>query len=232
MNATERKKWLFEQIVRLRRAERAHPDDRDIVAVRVELEQELGGALSPSLAASLLGVSHTALLRWVRSGDVPVATAATGRMAIPVRSVAVLYESVVRGRENGSSSRHALAPTLGVGRTRARELQPQRLVPATGSGDRHERALRRSLAYHRALAPRLDRAMIDEARHTLWALRLKGTIDERWADEWEALLDRPVAELRRAIASDTSHAADLRQNSPFAGQLSEAERRRIHEEIR
>jgi CRISPR/Cas system-associated endoribonuclease Cas2 len=37
--------------------------------------------------------------------------------------------------------------------------------------------------------------------------------------------------VRRIIGEDSQRGRDLRQNSPFAGTLSEAERRRINEEI-
>jgi prephenate dehydrogenase len=45
------------------------------------------------------------------------------------------------------------------------------------------------------------------------------------------VLALPVPEIKRAISEDTPEAADLRQNSPFAGLLSEPERRRIVDEI-
>jgi hypothetical protein len=45
-------------------------------------------------------------------------------------------------------------------------------------------------------------------------------------------LRRPLAEIREAIAADDQRGRDLRQNSPFAGALSEPERRRILAEIR
>lgn len=42
MSLVERKQDLFENIARLRRAGRALPGNRDIAAVRVALERELG----------------------------------------------------------------------------------------------------------------------------------------------------------------------------------------------
>lgn len=45
-----------------------------------------------------------------------------------------------------------------------------------------------------------------------------------WLDEWERLLGAPVEELLAALTSRSPHSRDLRQNSPFAGVLSEAER--------
>jgi excisionase family DNA binding protein len=45
-----------------------------------------------------------------------------------------------------------------------------------------------------------------------------------WLDEWERLLDGPVEELLAALTSRSPRERDLRQNSPFAGVLSEEER--------
>jgi hypothetical protein len=77
------------------------------------------------------------------------------------------------------------------------------------------------------LARRLRRSMIDDARHLVWQWRDGGKIDARYAEQWEEVLQRPVGEVRRIIGEDTSRGRDLRQNSPFAGMLSEAERRQI-----
>jgi hypothetical protein len=71
--------------------------------------------------------------------------------------------------------------------------------------------------------------MVNEARHRVWKWRAEGKLDPRYADEWEAVLRRSVADVRRTITTDSSYAQDLRQNSPFAGMLSEPERRRILE---
>jgi len=71
--------------------------------------------------------------------------------------------------------------------------------------------------------------MIDEALHRVWKWRDEGKLDRRYADEWEQVLELPVADIRRTLASDDARARDLRQNSPFAGMLSEPERRRILE---
>lgn len=70
--------------------------------------------------------------------------------------------------------------------------------------------------------------MVDQARHLLWTWRDLGRIDERW----EEVLKNPVAEAARVIGDDSDQAADLRQSSPFAGRLSEAERRKVLSEVR
>jgi hypothetical protein len=60
----------------------------------------------------------------------------------------------------------------------------------------------------------------------------EGRIDDRYATAWLDILDRPVPEVRRALSADSPRMRDLRQSSPFAGTLTEAERRKIFAEIR
>jgi hypothetical protein len=73
--------------------------------------------------------------------------------------------------------------------------------------------------------------MVEEARHVLFRWREQGRVDKRYADRWDQLLERPLPEIRRALVQEGQEADDLRQNSPFAGVLSEPERRRIVREI-
>ena len=232
MAVIERKKQLFQNIVRLRRAARAMPESRDIAAVRHALEDELGASVSQRLAASLIGVSHTALARWIQRGDVPTVFGSNGRTEIPVAALLELYEAVERERKAGRRKRHVLEPTMEEQHRRAQQLNTADLIADSDSGEGgHRRAERRSLAYHRAIAKHLRRPLVDEARQTLWKWRGQGKIDPRYAEQWEALLRRSIPEIRRAIAEDSPRARDLRQSSPFAGMLSEPERRRILEEI-
>ena len=100
-----------------------------------------------------------------------------------------------------------------------------------GFDDPHLRNSVRNLAYHRAVARKLRKPMVEEARHVLYRWREGGKINEHYARRWEKVLDQPVPEIRKAIVKESAEADDLRQNSPFAGQLSEAERRRILKEV-
>jgi hypothetical protein len=229
MGVVDRKQELFENIVRLRRAGRKVPGDRDIAAVRAALERELGETVSRRLAARVLGVSHTALERWVKAGDLPVVYSPTGRLEVPVAALLGLYEAVEADRVE-RPARYVLAPTMARQRDAARRLRIEDPNGHDGRS-RHDRARARSLAYHRAVARRLRRPMVDEARYVLLRWREQGRIDRRYAEEWERLLDRPVPEIRRALVDDSQEADDLRQNSPFAGLLSEPERRRIVREV-
>jgi hypothetical protein len=233
MRAIDRKKRLFENVLRLRRAERAAPSLRDVVAVRAALEEELGETISQRLAASLLGISHTALRRWIESGDLPVVYNADGREQVPVSALLDLREAVDRERASGRRSRHLIEPVMIEARAQAQAIDPATLLaPGPASPDAHERANRRSLAYHRAVAKRLRRPMVDDALHLIWTWREQGRIDPRFAERWEQVLRQPVPEIRRIVSEDSPAGRDLRQNSPFAGALSEAERRKILAEVR
>jgi hypothetical protein len=222
MSSSDRKRQLFENVVRLRRAGRDLPHSRDIAAVRSALEAELGETVSQRLAARVLGVSHTALGRWVKAGDLPVVETAGGRVEVPVAALLELHEAVEAQRRDGQRTRHVLEPTMREARERANRLTVNDLTfGETISADAHRRAELRSLAYHRALERRLRRPMVDEARYLIGKWRDDHKIDERYATRWDEVL-----------AQDTPEAADLRQNSPFAGMLSEPERRKILELVR
>jgi hypothetical protein len=69
----------------------------------------------------------------------------------------------------------------------------------TGERSGHERARARSLAYHRAVARRLRKPIVEEARHVLFRRRAQERIDERYAERWEQLLSQPLPEIRRAL---------------------------------
>lgn len=234
MPSIERKQRLFEDIVRLRRAEEASPDSRDLVTVRSHLERELGGSVSRSLAARLIGVSHTGLQKWIDAGDVPVVFTSNGRQEVPIEALVHLYEATSSARDSGQRRLHVMEPAIVEGRARAEALDTQKLVSPVddGSADPHDRAERRNRAYHAAVARRLRKETVRRALRQLWRWMEEGNIDPRYAEEWEAVLRRPLPEIKSVLTEDGQWARDLRQNSPFAGALSEPERRKILGEIR
>lgn len=234
MPSTDRKKRLFEDIVRLRRAEQSRSDTRDLLVVRAHLERDLGRSVSRSLAARLIGVSHTGLQKWIDAGDVPLVFTPSGRQEVPVDALVDLYEATSSAREAGERRLHVMEPAMREGRARAAALEPTELVPSNGDGSAgpHDRAERRNRAYHAALAQRLRRETARRALHQLWRWSEEGNIDPRYAEEWEAVLQRPLPRIKEVLTEDSQWARDLRQNSPFAGLLSEPERRKILEEIK
>jgi DNA-binding transcriptional regulator YdaS (Cro superfamily) len=229
MGSQERKK-IFQNIARLKRAERTTRSS-DVALVREDLEAQLGGTVSRSLAASLLGVSHTALNNWIAAGDVPVVVSERGRREIPVPMLLDMYERVAQERESGRRRLHTLEPVMIDARRRAERMRPRPSIGGESSPNRHRTAELRSLAYHRALAPRLRRPTIAEAQRKLLRWEGEGKIDPRHARAWERVFEMSMAEIRKVIVADDQLGRDLRQNSPLAGLLSEPERRKILETV-
>jgi hypothetical protein len=54
-----------------------------------------------------------------------------------------------------------------------------------------------------------------------------GTMADRWLDLWRVTLDSGVDRVLDVLVSDTPQSAELRQNSPFAGILSDEERAKV-----
>jgi hypothetical protein len=222
---------LFQNVVRLRRAERNSPNSRDDIGiVRMDLQSQLGETVSRSFAAQALGVSHTALNRWVEVGDVPSVLTPSGRKAVPVSALLDLYEAVSGERTAPGRKWHALEPAMVKGRQRAENIEVQELVADEETGGRT--AELRNLAYHRAVAKRLRRSTANEALNLIRRWRDTGKIDPHYAHEWEQILRRPIPEIRKVLRENSQFAHDLRQNSPFPGLLTEPERRKIVSELR
>jgi hypothetical protein len=225
---------LVDGIVRLRRAERTPQVARDVAPVRRELESRLGPTLSRARAAHVLGVSQTALDRWVAAGQIPIVVTPQGRREVPRQFVVELREAIdgllAEGRQ-----RHLLAAALVARRDAAGKTDDA--VGPTGkrvkrSPRGHRTAERRALAYHALLAERLDERTVEEARARIEDLAASGRLHPRYAERWRLLLSCPLAEIAAAIAEDGQAGRDLRQNSPLAGFLNEQERQRIIETTR
>lgn len=222
---------LVDGVVRLRRTERIPGAAEDVRPVRRELEARLGSTLSRSRTARILGVSQTALDRWVEAGQVPVVVTPGGRREVPRQFVVELREAVDALAAEGRR-RHRLAAALAARREAATRMggdTPRDAPSNSEAAGGHRTAERRARAYHAVVADRLDEAMIDEARARIEQLAADGHIDPRYADRWRELLARPCDEIARAIVADDQTAVDLRQNSPFSGVLNEQERRQIIE---
>lgn len=231
MASVAESKRLVDGIVRLRRAARTAEVAPDVAPVRRELESRLGPTLSRSRAAQILGVSQTALDRWVAAGQIPVVLTPHGRREVPRQFVVELREAIDELLTKGRH-RHVLAAALAERRKAAEELAGQRTGPArrrAGSARGHGTAERRSRAYHAVVAERLDERMIEDARANVERLVAEEHLRESYAERWRTLLARPVPEVVSAISADSQEARDLRQNSPFAGVLNEQERRQIIE---
>ncbi len=210
MGIVDRKLAMLRQLERLHRVRRRLPGDSDVEAVIADLEGELGETVSQRIAARFLGVSHTTLARRARSGMIPLVENRRGRSEVPVPALLRL------ARAPGSSNLPA------PGRP-AVSAHAGRRLPARG----HAGAADRSLAYHRAVADRLSREDVEDALHRVRKWRAAGKLDPVYADAWEQILQGPLPRIRSILWDASQAAADLRQNSPFAGLFSEPERRAI-----
>lgn len=227
MKSSERTQQLLGNIARLRRLQQRLPNEHDLAAVRADLERELGETVSRRGAARFLDVSHTALDRWIEGGDMPLVFTPEGRQRVPVGALLELKDRVAAGRVEGHRQLHHLEPVMREDRERAERMRPYRYVSPDNDSIGHGKAELRGLAYHRAIAGRLNRKMVQEAVHRTLRWRGEGRLDRRYAEQWLDLLARPIPEIRQAITEDSQRGRDLRQNSPFAGVLTERERRRI-----
>lgn len=110
----------------------------------------------------------------------------------------------------------------------AEEILPRRVRRRTHDSA-HRGAELRGLAYHRVVARRLDQRLVDDARERLGRWASEDRIDPRYLRRWEAILNRSPASIAKVIGRDDQRGRELRQNSPFAGALNEAERLRVLE---
>lgn len=231
MSAIAQRERLISDVARLHRAERTSSSAReDIAAVRANLERMAGPTVTRAVAARLLGVSQTALDRWVATGDIPILITPSGRRELPLRWLVKSIEAVQERRLAYPDDRHPLGSVLRASRSEAERLETSMLLAPTGHGDDysdHRRAELLSLAYHRAVAQRLDRSILQDARDRLSRWRSQARIDPSYAQRWQTILTKPPTEIAHLIGEDTPRMRDLRQNSPFAGTLSEPLRRRV-----
>lgn len=221
---------LIEHILRLRRLEhRADPETRaELSEVRQFLEDVGGPTISRAKAARALGISQTALDRWIAKGDLAVVTTPRGRREVPLSE---LIELLLEVEKTGGHPSRPLAPVMRERQRRAsEEVDLDRLLPRK-RGRSHKTAELQSLAYHRLVAERLDEHGVDRARQRLRKWIDSGRIHPSWAEEWTRLLEMPLQRIAKAISADTIRARELRQTSPFAGLLTEQERHRLRRAV-
>lgn len=93
--------------------------------------------------------------------------------------------------------------------------------------DPHRRAQERSLVAHRLIATRLleDEAVVQRAKARLERWIREGRIHPEWSSRWSAVLERPRAEIAEVLVDPAQ--SDLRQTSPFAGEIDPRERWKV-----
>lgn len=93
--------------------------------------------------------------------------------------------------------------------------------------DRREERV--AMELHRELAGKLrddPQRVLEVAPKNLGRLRTRLTspISRTWVNRWSELIDSPVDRLITGMLADTPEGRELRQNSPFAGALTQDER--------
>lgn len=224
MSATSRE--AIRTALHLRRAEGLAGDDvrAELAPVSEFLERLAGRTVSRAEAARLLGISQTALNRWIERDEIPSVLTPEGRREVPVRDLIELLDAVERARS--SSAKRPVTAAIRERRQSAKTVDVDRLLPPRRRRS-HRTAELQGLAYHRLVAERLDEAVVAQARRRLARWRDESRIDPRWADEWERLLALPLPRIATAISADSPRGRQLRQSSPLAGLLTEQERLRL-----
>ena len=99
-------------------------------------------------------------------------------------------------------------------------------------GEGHPHIDRRSLEMARLIVEKIDAdpGLLQVAHENLqrWS-RARGGALPRCREEWKALLKRPWSQIRRILLDESDEGQRLRSAHPFAGLVSEKERRRIHD---
>ena len=99
-------------------------------------------------------------------------------------------------------------------------------------GEGHPHIDRRSLEMAKLIVEKIDADpnLFQVAHENLqrWR-RIRGGTLPRCSEEWEKLLERPWTEIRNILLDESDEGQRLRSSHPFAGLVSENERRRIHD---
>jgi len=95
----------------------------------------------------------------------------------------------------------------------------------------HSRLDERSLAMHRLIAAKVqaDPVLLDKARENVRRWQESDGSPKLALAEWEQILGGPVNQVAQFVTERSERATRLRQSSPFAGILTEAERQAIYE---
>ena len=153
-----------------------------------------------------------------------------------------------RCRERAGLSQQALAISAGTSQPTVAAYESGRVTPSVSTLDRllaacgyaldivpdtdsprWTRVEEKSLAVHRQIAARLLQSpepTVKKGRTNLDRLRnADHGHSARWLDEWDKILDQPTDEIVTAMLARTQRGIDLRQMTPFAGVLTDSERR-------
>jgi hypothetical protein len=215
------------RVVQLRNAERRVSDPQtrtEVASARDFLEGLIGPTVRVADAARVLGISQPSLHRWIELGEVAAVRTPEGRREVPLSELVELLEEVDKARSEGTA--RPVGHVIRERRRAAESIDLDRILPRRRARG-HRTPELQSLAYHRVVAERLNEHIVEQAGRRLEHWLEEGRIHPQWAQEWERLLAMPLERIAKEISSDSQRARALRQTSPFAGVLTEQERRRL-----
>lgn len=197
---------MVQGLVGLRRVRALLPGNTDVDRGIEGLKAALGEAVSQRTAAKSIGVAHPELSKLITARELVVIDTARGRSQIELESLVGYIEANDVAAPEPPAWKQRRAAREAAGEDAEAESQQEALARIMKM---------RALAFHRALARNLDRAMVETARESLAAMREAGKITPEQAEAWSTLLERPVSDIAARMA-DYSPAGDaLREASPF-----------------
>jgi hypothetical protein len=217
---------LVREVDKLREhGERVHDDlvvgtSQRALALLSRLRQPVisPGLISIGEAIQISGKSRNTIKGWVGRSLLDGYKSRTSRELFVRRDQLLTLLDVAPVRPNTPSTRQELDPA------------------ANTRGNRHRLVELRSLALHRRIAEMIeeDPLTIERARHRVrrWMDGSEYFTGSRsYASRWSELLSGPRQQLLDVLTSDDEDSRALRQSSPFAGFLSELERKRIMDAV-
>jgi hypothetical protein len=201
----EDRELMINGLLGLRRVRDLLPGNPDVSRGIEGIQAALGDAVPQRTAARALGVAHPEVSKLISSKKLRTVDNVRGKAQIVVESLLELIEE-------GGGAGHAAALK--------KEARNSRLAEIAAERDDGERGIdqimeMRALAFHRAMARNLDRATCERALEVVGEQRAAGAITDEQAEEWEALLDRPVSDVAAKMVDYSTAGVELRKSSPF-----------------
>lgn len=205
----EDRELMINGLLGLRRLRELLPGNSDVDRGIEGIQIALGEAVPQRTAARALGVPHPEVSKLISAKKLRTIDNAKGKAQIEVASLLELIET-----RDGT---HAVVALKEKRREKLKAALPER------KRDLEQVMEMRALAFHRAMARNLDRATCERAQKVVADQRAAGAISDEQADEWEALLDRPVSDVAAKMVDYSPAGVELRKSSPFKSMGRRAE---------
>ena len=194
---------MLHSLVGLRRVRELLPGNADVDRGIEGIKAALGEAVTQRTAARALGIAHPELSELISGGELAVKDTPKGRAQVVVDSLVDLIEARDVAPPEPPAWKQRRAEREAAGGTEDREADMQQIIKL------------RALAFHRALARNLDRAMVESAQQTVSERRESGDLSADQAEAWLNVLERPISDIAAKITDYSPAGDDLRATSPF-----------------